>query len=141
MSEETRRIERECLGGRVRMLNRRISAIYDEQFSELGLKVSQFSVLVAVTNRGAARPAELAKILEMDESTLSRNVERMCAKGWLRLEGDDDRRSHFIKITDKGLALVRKGYAAWQRAQSEAVNQLGEPVVGALRSAIRTLRS
>jgi len=141
VSEETRRIEKECLGGRIRMLNRKISAIYDEEFAELGLKVSQFSVLVSITNRGATRATELAKVLGMDESTLSRNVNRMCAKGWLRLEGNDDRRSHFVIITDKGLALVRKGYAAWQRAQAKAVNRLGEPVVTALRSAVRSLRS
>jgi DNA-binding MarR family transcriptional regulator len=44
----------------------------------------------------------------MDESTVSRNVARMCARGWLHLEpGDDDRRSHQIKITEKEIILLR----------------------------------
>ena len=59
-----------------------ITAVYDDALAEMGLKVSQFSVLNAVANREDTRPAELAKFLEMDESTLSRNVVRMCARRW-----------------------------------------------------------
>jgi DNA-binding MarR family transcriptional regulator len=122
------------------MLNRMVTAIYDETLSEAGLKTSQFNLLVAVTNREESRPAELAKILEMDESTLSRNVERMCAKGWLRLEPANDRRSHLIRITDKGLALIHEGYPSWQKAQEEVTRRLGADGVAALRSVVRKLR-
>ena len=86
MTEETKQVGRECIGFRVRMLNRMITSIYDDALAGVGLKASQFNLLVAAVNREETRPAELAKFLEMDESTLSRNVERMCAKGWLRLE-------------------------------------------------------
>ena len=141
MTEETRRIGRECIGFRVRMLNRMITAIYDDALVDVGLKTSQFNLLVAVTNREESRPAELAKILAMDESTLSRNVERMCVKGWLRLEPDNDRRSHLIRVTDKGLALIRKGYPAWQKAQEEVSRRLGADNLAALRSVLRKLRS
>src|SRR5712692_2310808 len=133
MAEDTRRVGPECLGFRARMLSRVITAVYDDALSEVGLKVSQFSVLTAVANREETRPAELAKVLEMDESTVSRNVERMCARGWLRLEaGEDDRRSHPITLTEKGLALSRKGYPAWQKAQAAVAHQLGTDGVYAL---------
>jgi DNA-binding MarR family transcriptional regulator len=140
MTEEIRRVERECIVFRVRMLSRIITGIYDDALSGIGMKVSQFSVLVAVSNREKARPAELAKILQMDESTLSRNVERMCARGWLRLEPDGDGRSHLIAATDKGIALIRKAYPSWQKAQTEVARRLGEENVAALRSAARKLR-
>jgi DNA-binding MarR family transcriptional regulator len=140
MTEEIRRVERECIVFRVRMLSRIITGIYDDALSGVGMKVSQFSVLVAVSNREKARPAELAKILQMDESTLSRNVERMCARGWLRLEPDGDGRSHLIAATDRGIALIRKAYPAWQKAQTEVARRLGEENVAALRSAARKLR-
>src|SRR6202046_160375 len=89
---ETKRIEGVCVGGCVRKLNRMLTAIYDGALADAGVKKSQFSVLVAVANRKKARPAELIKLLQMDESTLSRNVERMCARGWLRFERDAGRR-------------------------------------------------
>jgi DNA-binding MarR family transcriptional regulator len=140
MTEKTEQVGRECIGFRVRMLNRMITAIYDDALASVGLKASQFNLLVATVNREETRPAELAKYLEMDESTLSRNVERMYAKGWLRLEPGEDRRSHVIKVTDKGLGLIRKGYPAWQKAQEEVSRRLGADNVAALKSVLRKLR-
>ena len=141
MTGETKKVGRECLGFQARMLSRVITAVYDDALSQVGLKVSQFSVLTAIANREETRPAELAKILEMDESTVSRNVERMCAKGWLRLEpGEDDRRSHRIRLTAQGMALIRKGYPAWQKAQRQVIRQLGADGVSALASVARKLR-
>jgi len=139
MTDGTKMIERVCVAGGVRKLNRMVSAIYDSALAGAGLKTSQFSVLVAVSNRDQVRPAELIKLLQMDESTLSRNVERMCARGWLRLERGDDRRSHLIEVTDKGRALIRRCLPAWQRAQEEISQRLGAENVAALRSALRKL--
>jgi DNA-binding MarR family transcriptional regulator len=139
MTEDTRKIEGVCVGGCVRKLNRMVSAIYDGALASAGLKTSQFSVLVAVANRKQARPAELTKLLQLDESTLSRNVERMCARGWLRLEHDGDRRSHLIEVTDKGQVLLRKCIPAWQRAQEKVSQRLGADTVATLRAALNKL--
>ena len=115
MAEHLEQIERECVGFRVRMMNRMVTAIYDDAMNSAGLKTSQFTVLVAVASREESRPAKLAKFLHMDESTLSRNVDRMCNKGWLKLVPEQDRRSHLIAITDSGRALIRKSYPAWRK--------------------------
>ena len=132
----------ECLGFQARLLSRVVSAVYDDAFAEVGLRVSQFSVLNAVANREGMRAAELTKLLEMDESTLSRNIARMCARGWLKLEsGDGDRRSHQIAVTEKGMALLRKSYPAWQKAQSQLTQRIGAEGVAALKSIVRKLRS
>jgi len=132
----------ECLGFAARLLSRMISGIYDDALAESGLKVSQFSLLTAIANGDDPRPAELAKSLAMDESTMSRNVARMCARGWLRLApGDDDRRSHQIEITAKGVALLEKCYPAWQKAQREIARRLGAEGVKSLRLVMNKLRS
>ena len=137
----TKKVGPECLGFTARLLSRVISGVYDDAFAEVGLKVSQFSLLNAIANRGDTRPAELARFLAMDESTLSRNVARMCARGWLRLEaGDDDRRSHEITVTEKGMALLRKSYPAWQKAQIQVIQRLGPDGVDALKSIVKKLR-
>jgi DNA-binding MarR family transcriptional regulator len=136
---EVSKIEGVCVGGCVRKLNRMVTGVYDRALASSGLKTSQFSVLVAVANREKARPAELIKALQLDESTLSRNVERMCAKGWLRLTSGDDRRSHTIELTDKGQALLRKSLPAWQQAQDEITKRLGAESIAALKFALRKL--
>jgi DNA-binding MarR family transcriptional regulator len=63
----------------------------------------------------------------------------MCARGWLRLVQDSDRRSHLIEVTDKGQALIRKCIPAWQKAQAEVSRRLGNDSVGELRTALRKL--
>ena len=136
---DTKSVEGVCVGGCVRKLNRMVTAIYDGALASAGLKTSQFSVLVAVDNRKQARPSELTELLQMDESTLSRNVERMRARGWLRLEQGGDRRSHLIEVTDKGQALIRKCLPAWRRAQEKVSQRLGAEDIAALRSALRKL--
>jgi len=142
MGEDTRRVGPECLGFRARLLSRVITAVYDDALAEVGLKVSQFGMLSAIARREETRPAELAKLLGMDESTLSRNVARMCARGWLLLEtGENDRRSHQITITAMGKALLRKGNPAWRRAQSQVAHKLGPDGVAALKSVVVKLRS
>ena len=142
MSEQPRRVGSECLGFRARLLSRIITSVYDDAFAEVGLKVSQFSILNAIATREETRPAELARLLTTDDSTLSRHVARMCARGWLRLEpGGDDRRSHQITVTEKGKALLRKSYPAWQKAQDQVVHRLGPEGVTALKSVVKKLRS
>ena len=141
MNGASKRIGRECIGFRVRMLNRVITSIYDDALAKAGVKTPQFNVLVAVSNRPEIRPSELAKVLAMDESTLSRNVDRMCAKGLLRLNPDEDRRSHRLTVTAKGLAVIEQAYPAWQKAQEEASRRLGAEGVAALRAAVRNLRT
>jgi DNA-binding MarR family transcriptional regulator len=141
MNESIKGVEGVCVCGYVRKLSRIVTAVYDGALADAGLKTSQFSVLIAVANRGKARPAELTEHLQMDESTVSRNVERMCARGWLRLESEGDRRSHLIEVTDKGQALIRKCLPAWREAQAEVSKRLGTGTVAELRSALRKLNA
>ena len=141
MNESIKGVEGVCVCGYVRKLSRIVTAVYDGALADAGLKTSQFSVLIAVANRGKARPAELTEHLQMDESTVSRNVERMCARGWLRLERESDRRSHLIEVTDKGQALIRKCLPAWREAQAEVSKRLGTGTVAELRSALRKLNA
>jgi hypothetical protein len=49
--EATKRVGPECLGFTARLLSRVITAVYDDALAEVGLKVSQFSVLNAIANR------------------------------------------------------------------------------------------
>ena len=139
MNESIKGVEGVCVCGYVRKLSRMVTAIYDGALADAGLKTSQFSVLIAVANRGKAKPSELTEHLQMDESTVSRNVDRMCARGWLRLKREGDRRSHLIEVTDKGQALIRKCLPAWRQAQAEVSERLGTGTVAELRSAMRKL--
>jgi DNA-binding MarR family transcriptional regulator len=127
----------ECVAGRLRMLNRVITNIYDDAFRPLDLKVSQMSILVATAKLGTARPSEVCEHLHLDVSTLSRNVERMKARGWLEVVPDEDGRSQPFRLTPRGRKLLEKALPAWSKAQGQVKNLLGDGIVEQLNNAMR----
>src|SRR5215213_8874082 len=117
MQQAIDRIAGECVAVRLRMLNRVITSIYDDALRPLGLKVSQMNILVAAAKLGTARPVEVCEYLHLDVSTLSRNVERMRARGWLEIVPDEDGRSHPFRLTPEGRTLLEQAAPAWSTAQ------------------------
>jgi DNA-binding MarR family transcriptional regulator len=127
------RAARECLAVRARLISRVMSGLYDEAFRPHGLRVSQGNILLTVAHRGEARPAEICRILRIEKSTLSRDVELMRQKGWLKTETLHGGRNQTLRLTRKGRALLQQIQPAWEQAQAEAKRLLGEAGVTALR--------
>jgi DNA-binding MarR family transcriptional regulator len=117
-------IAAECLAVRLRALNRAVSALYDEALRPLGLRVGQLNLLVAVARMGAARPSDLCRVLQMDKSTLSRDVQVMRRHGWLTV-GAQAGRARPIQLSSEGSRLLGRVVPAWQDAQNKTRTLLG----------------
>ncbi|MCY1010775.1 MarR family winged helix-turn-helix transcriptional regulator [Nannocystis pusilla] len=115
----------ECTAYRLRIINRAISKLYDDALRPFELRIAQLNTLVVVMQTQGLTPNELSQRMHMDASTVSRNVERMCKSGWLKLADIDDARSHEIQITEKGMKLIADVAPAWEAAQREAEEMLG----------------
>src|SRR6516162_7532395 len=74
-------IARTCIAVRLRLLNRVVTNLYDDALRPLGLKVSRLNILIVTAKLGLARPAQVCEILQLDVSTLSRNVKPVQAHG------------------------------------------------------------
>ena len=131
------KIAGECVAVRLRMLNRIITNVYDDGLRPLGLKVSQMNILVAAAKMGTARPIEVCEHLHLDVSTLSRNVERMRARGWLEVVPDEDGRSQPFRLTPQGRKLLEKAVPAWNEAQQQVTRLLGDRFVQQLNRAVK----
>jgi len=141
-NQDDARIEavgRECIANKVRLLSRAVTGIYDEALRPHGLKISQMSVLVTISNLGTASPAAVGQRLHMEKSTLSRNVERMRARGWIEVVPGDDARTSDLRVTARGKRLLRDVHRAWIRAQQRAAELLGEEGVRAVSRRVATL--
>jgi DNA-binding MarR family transcriptional regulator len=125
-------IARNCLAVRLRLLNRVVTNVYDDALRPLGLKVSQLNILVVVAKLGLARPGDVCGLLQLDSSTLSRNVERMRAKGWLEAVPGDDARTQPFRLTVKGKMVLERALPAWEQAQHKAGELLGPEGVALL---------
>src|SRR6266542_962186 len=125
-------ISRTCIAVRLRLLNRVVTNFYDDALRPLGLKVSQLNILIVTARLGLARPAQVCDMLHLDTSTLSRNVERMRAKGWLEVVPGEDARTQPFRLTAQGKRLLAKAVPAWEQAQQQASELLGEDGVALL---------
>lgn len=123
------KIAKECVAVRLRMINRVVTNIYDDALRPLGLKISQMNILIAAAKMGKARPIEVCQLLHLDISTLSRNIERIKARGWLEVVPDDDGRAQPFRVTDAGRRLLNEAIPAWSRAQQQVRKLLGDSFV------------
>jgi DNA-binding MarR family transcriptional regulator len=123
---------RGCTNLKLRQLGRMVSRRYDHALSAVGLKGTQYALLSCVVNLGPTRPSDLARHLQMDASTLTRNLRPMVAQGWLAVGAGEDARSRLIEATAAGRALRVEAQRAWKTAQTDLNSRLGVARVSAL---------
>jgi DNA-binding MarR family transcriptional regulator len=133
-------IAENCVAVRLRLLNRVVTGFYDDALRPLDLKASQLNILVVAAKLGLARPAQVCEILQLDTSTLSRNVDRMLARGWLEVVPDEDARAQPFRLTSQGRKLIEKAVSAWETGQRRARELLGDDGVALLDKAAKKSR-
>lgn len=125
-------IAKDCVASRVRYLNRIMTSIYDQALRPLGITINQLNVLVAFSQMGQVSAKKVGSFLQMDPSTMSRNLERMRKAGWLRSIPGEDARTVLLSVTPAGSRLIEKALPYWQQAQTRAQELMGEPGIHAL---------
>jgi DNA-binding MarR family transcriptional regulator len=132
-------IAKTCVVVRLRLLNRVVTNIYDDALRPLGLKASQLNILIVTAKLGLARPAQVCEVLQLDTSTLSRNVERMRARGWLEVVPEKDARAQPFQLTALGHRLIEKAFPKWEKSQRQAEKLLGTEGIAVLDRAAKKL--
>ena len=91
----------------LRQLNRKLGLLDKTQLSCCGITYSQCHALVEIGSKQSLSINELAELLGLDKSTLSRTVNTMVEQGLVAREPDpDDRRYVKIKLTPAGSSLL-----------------------------------
>lgn len=116
-----------CIAGRTHQIARIISARYDSALAAAGLTSHQLTLLSMICKMQPVQPKDMLPFLKMDQSTLSRNLERMADKGWLSsVRNDEDKRLKQFALTPAGETKLREGHECWTTAQQGAAESLGE---------------
>ncbi|MBT9459004.1 MAG: winged helix-turn-helix transcriptional regulator [Burkholderiaceae bacterium] len=114
-----------CTNLKLRQLTRRVSQHYDNIVGAAGVKTTQYSLLSYVVKLAPVRPSDLAKVMEMDASTLTRNLQSLIAAGWVEIGPGVDGRSRVVTATEAGRAKRAEAQAEWKRAQLALNERLG----------------
>ena len=115
-----------CMCHKARMAARTITRAYDEALRRTGLRATQLSVLAAVGARGALSIKALADSLEMERTTLTRNLRPLEEKGYVVLAPERRHRSRMLTLTDAGRSALAEAVPLWEAAQRAVRERLGE---------------
>lgn len=118
-------LARECLAVRVRALSRVITGVYDDALRASGVRITQVNILVVVGCAGRIGPAEVSRILRVERSTLSRDLELMKTRGWVASTPRGGGRSQWLELTPEGAECLRRVRVPWERAQAEVRGLIG----------------
>lgn len=115
-----------CACFKARQAARQITRAYDAALRPLDLRVTQFTVLAAVTKvDGKMTLTDLAKAMGMERSTLSRNLGPLERRGLVALSPEGYRRGRTVEITADGRRLFARAMPLWRTAQNRLKDALG----------------
>lgn len=114
-----------CMATRVRQLSRIVTRVYDDALRPLGITGSQYTLLAQLASRDGITAVEIGGDLDIEKSTLSRNLKRLLALGHLIMDPPAGRRGRGLHLTPKGQAVLKDAYPIWQSAQMKANTALG----------------
>lgn len=125
-----------CTNYKIRQLMRQVAQHYDLEIGKAGLKGTQYALMSHLVELGPVRPGELARVMRMDASTLTRNLKPLEDAGWLQVEAGADGRSRRVSLTPAGKAKRDEAKRHWKTAQQRINNTLGSERVQALHNLI-----
>ena len=122
-----------CLAARVRVIARTVTAIYEEAIGGHGITIAQVNLLAALGVAGPCSPARLGEVLQLERSTMSRNLDLLLKNRWARATAADAKGVREVELTAAGAKKVASVLPAWREAQEETARLLGTSGVEVVR--------
>ncbi len=110
----------------LRRAARALTQRYDEALRPLGLTITQFTILQALTFAGEITQGKLGEILAMDSTTLTRTLEVMNTHGWIAKHYGTDRRERLLRLTRIGKSEFIRAVPYWRSTQQTLRVRLGK---------------
>lgn len=108
-------------------VSRLMRAWFDARAQDFGLTRAQWRVLVHLAARQGINQRSLAEIVELDNVTLSRHIDRLEKNGWLERRADpSDRRAWCLYLTVAAEPMLDRMEALAIETQAEAMKALSD---------------
>mgnify|MGYP001016436818 CR=1 FL=1 len=111
----------------IRVLVRNLGILEKSDASCCGVTISQCHAIVEIGRSGEVSLNELAELLALDKSTMSRTINNLVEDGLVIRELDpEDRRYVKIKLTDKGIKIFKDIEESMDRYYKSIFNSVPE---------------
>jgi DNA-binding MarR family transcriptional regulator len=122
-----------CTCHMLRRTARQLTRFYDQALKPAGLSLSQYSVLAHTHHAKSLTITALAELLDVERTTLTRNLQPLVQAGWVDIQDGADKRSRAVHLTDAGTKLYNRARPLWQRAEKEFRHNIGREEAAGLR--------
>ncbi len=130
-----------CVCAQVRRASRVLTRLYDRIMGPSGLTVTQYSLLRNIMVSEPMSVSELARVMNLDRTTLVRNLKAVEAAGFVRSDRGKDARMRAINITGTGEDAVARAMPYWNEAQVIVGSHLGEDDVRKLVALVEAIEA
>lgn len=112
----------------------------DESLRKLGVTTQQYLIMSVISSGCSSNPKAIARKLDTDPGAITRIVDRLIKKGFLKRQAcPKDRRVCYVLLTPKGNALVPKLESAALEAQKKYLSRLSDGDIQGLHELLRNL--
>lgn len=115
-----------CACANLRRADRVVTQFYDTVLRPSGMRTTQFTLLQALQIAPGISQKQLAELLEIDSTTLTRTLAPHVRKGWVHSEAGADRRELRLRLTPAGQREYKRVSPYWQKAQKGLRQALGK---------------
>jgi DNA-binding MarR family transcriptional regulator len=124
--KQCQEIGQTCAVFNLRKASRAVTQLYEEIMKTSGILPTQFTLLVVTRAHGPITISNMAEVLVMDRTTLTRNLKPLEREGLVSVApGKDDQRSREVSLTSKGLQRLEQALPLWREAQRRIKHALG----------------
>ena len=129
----------DCYCTALRKASRRATSLYDEALAPVGVNLAQFSLLRNIDRAGQVSLTELARLTELDRSTIGRNARVLERMGLVKTAPGEDQREAVLKLDTKGHRVLRDGAPLWEQAQLRVESALSPQFAGLLQQLLQAV--
>jgi DNA-binding MarR family transcriptional regulator len=115
-----------CLCTGLRQAALAATRFYDDALQPTGLKITMFRLLRRIGEAGTPTITGLADIVQLDRSTLGRNLKVLERLGLVRLSEGEDERTRTAELTTTGRKKLEAALPLWAAAQRRMKKRLGD---------------
>lgn len=114
----------ECVCLNLRKTTRTVTQYYEDALRPVNLKATQYSLLAAIYLMGSPNMNEVAGVLELDRTSLSRSLQPLMKEKLVKVNSGDDKRQKILLLTAKGQKRLYKAFPLWKNAQQKVIQFL-----------------
>ncbi len=119
-----------CVCFNLRKASRVISLFYDQYLRQVGLRGTQYALMAHVARFDGLSLTELAELLGLEQSTVTRNVDLLAKKGFILVTASPlNGRKKAVSLTKAGQKKITEALPLWEEAQVALQNKLGRKQV------------